>query len=280
MKQNHQPLQEQNEQPAYLDLVDWVRAHAPTLVALGTIATVVGIIAGFDVSLPRSVQVAGLAALLGGIPLGLLTGSKVVDWLYNPQYEWLIDLDARVLDGGIYRLPPEDFRDLEILDDDEFKNPSYDITQLGPHLYVGKQVDLEDLTVVGTWRGTLDDRELATALRAVYDCRGELQDDAREGFILKSSAWIIVRRATQNTVESVIDLFEDGTLPDSGDALDGVIEKELREFGLDPGGSSLDDLVDDEEIDDLDHKSGFDFGAPEQPDRNGNADRVEVTADD
>ena len=275
----HTPPQTREEQPAYLDLLDWSRARAPQLVAVALGVSGIALIAGFDIAIPRWLRITALAAAFS-VPLGWMTGSKVVKWLHNPSFVWLVDLDARVLDGGIYRLPPDDFREMDVLDDDEFLNPSYELTQLSPSLYVGKQVDLDDMTVVGTWRGTLDDRELTRALRAVHECRGQLQQDAQRGFILESSAFVVVRRATRNTVERVVELFEDGSLPDSGDGIERAIDKELEEFGLDQQDGGIDDLVDDADLDDLDHKSGFDFGEPEEPRRNGHAEPAEVSADD
>ena len=276
----HEPPQTRVEQPAYLDLLDWSRARAPQLVALTLGVLGVSLIAGFDIAIPRWLRITAIAAVLT-LPLGWMTGSKVVQWLHDPSYVWLVDLDALVLDGGIYRLPPDDFRELDVLDDDEFVNPSYDLTQLSPSLYVGKQVDLEDMTVVGTWRGTLDDRELTRALRAVHECRGQLQNDAQRGFILESSAFVVVRRATRNTVRRLVDVFEDGTLPDRGDAIEDAIDAELEDFGLDQQDGGIDDLVDDDDLDDLDHKSGFDFSEPEpEPRRNGHADTAEVTPND
>jgi len=280
MSKTNQPVQETQEQPAHLDLLDWLRARRFQLLGAGLLGGALIALTGADLSIPRFWYIAGISAIFV-TPFGWMTGSKVTNWLHNPQYEWLIDLDARVLDGGIYRLPPEDFRELTVLDDDEFENSTYDLTQLGPHLYVGKQVDLEDLTVVGTWRGTLDDRDLTRALRAVHECRGQLQADAQRGFILETSAFVVVRRATRNTVSKVIDVFEEGSLPDSGDSIEQAIDDELADFGLDDGGDNLEDLVDDEEIDDLDHKSGFEFNTPEDPsDRNGSMDAQEVTLND
>ena len=268
------------EPPRHAKILDWLHGHAPELVA-GTLGLAsISIVVGFDLEVPRFWYVFGVAAV-GLSPLGFLVGNKVVSWLYDPAWVYLIDLDARVLDGGIYRLPLEDFRELEILDDDEFVNSTYDLTQLSPNLYVGKQVDLEDMTVVGTWRGTLDDRELTRALRAVHECRGQLQDDAQRGFILETSAFVVVRRATRNTVERIVELFEDGSLPDSGEGIDRAVDQELKDFGLDAGDSDLADLVDDEAIDEMDHKSGFDFSTAEDPDetRNGHSESAEASPD-
>lgn len=268
--------------PRHAKILDWLHGHVPELVA-GSLALVgVSMIVGFDLKVPRFWYVFTVAAVALS-PLGFMVGNKVVSWLYNPSWVYLIDLDARVLDGGIYRLPLEDFRELEILDDDEFVNSTYDLTQLSPNLYVGKQVDLEDMTVVGTWRGTLDDRELTRALRAVHECRGQLQDDAQRGFILETSVFVVVRRATRNTVERIVELFEDGSLPDSGAGIDRAIDQELESFGLDDASNSdLSDLVDDETIDEMQHKSGFDFSNPDDPptDRNGHSEKTKVTADD
>ena len=269
------------EPPRYVELLDAARARTPELVAISLAVVGVSMIVGFDLDVPRFWYVFAVAAA-GLSPLGFLVGGKVVSWLYNPQWVYLIDLDARVLDGGVFRLPVDDFRDLQVLDDDEFVNSTYDLTQLSPNLYVGKQVDLEDMTVVGTWRGTLDDRELTRALRAVHECRGQLQDDAQRGFILETSAFVVVRRATRNTVERIVELFEDGSLPDSGEGIDRAIDQELESFGLDDASDSdLSDLVDDDAIDEMQHKSGFDFSNPEDPpsNRNGHSEKTEVTAD-
>ena len=264
------------DKPRFWQLVQSTKRRLPDIVVTVTIGAAVLYVLIADQAIPRWMQVAGLAAI-ATIPLGYFTGQKVVSWLYNPSWVYVFDLDARVLDGGIYRLPPDEWREFDVLDDDEFVNSTYDVTQLAPNLYVGKQVDLEDQTVVGTWRGTLDDRELTRALRAVHECRGQLQDDAQRGFILETSAFVVVRRATRNTVERVVELFEDGSLPDSGDGLGQAIDQELEAFGLDDQGDDLTDLVDDEEIDDLDHKSGFDFNSPEEPETNGHAEAAEVS---
>jgi hypothetical protein len=274
----HEP-QTRPEEPRHRKIVTTLRGYVPELVAGSFLLAAVVVYFGFDVTIPRFWYVFALAAAALS-PLGFFVGQKVTSWLYNPSWVYLIDLDARVLEGGIFRLPLEDFRDLQVLDGEEFINSTYELTQLSPNLYVGKQVDLKDMTVVGTWRGTLDDRDLARALRAVHECRGQLQNDAQRGFILETSAFTVVRRATRNTVERVIEVFEDGSLPDSGDGIGRAIDQELEEFGLvDDADADLEDLVDDLDIDELEHKSGFDFSEPEPAtERNGHAETAEVSA--
>ncbi|MFD1569782.1 hypothetical protein [Halorubrum laminariae] len=268
------------ELPAHRRYIEAAKSRLPEIIAGSSLLAAGAMVVGFDLEVPRFWYIVGVAAVAVS-PIGFMVGQKVTSWLYNPSWIYLMDLDATVLDGAIYRLPPDEFREMDILDGEDFKNPSYDLTQLSPNLYVGKQVDLEDNTVVGTWRGTLDDRELTRALRAVHECRGQLQDDAQRGFILEASAFTVVRRATRNTVERVIELFEDGSLPDSGDGIGRAIDQELEAFGLDDAtDDDLSDLVDDEDLDDLDHKSGFDFGEAESSTKqNGHAEKTEVSVD-
>jgi len=51
------------------------------------------------------------------IPLiGRPTGKKVKSLLWDPNYIWLIDLDARYQKGAIYQMPSQRFREWEVTD--------------------------------------------------------------------------------------------------------------------------------------------------------------------
>lgn len=209
---------------------DFVRARFLSVVAVGLLAGGVAIVVGVDPELPRWAQLAGLTVLLIGIPVGGFAGSWLTGVLHNPNYQYLIDLDAAYLDGAIYQLPPEDFRELTVTDEKGNPDTPYDMTQLSPNLHVAKAVDLENLTAVGTWRGTLDDRELARSLRSVRECRGQLQDDAQKGFVLETSAFTIVRRAAREATLDVVEMFQQGTLPDRGVSVNESVDAALEEF--------------------------------------------------
>lgn len=176
-----------------------------------------------DVEIPRFWQVAGLAAVLAS-PWGYFLAGKVLSVLHNPKHIYLVDLDARYLEGALYEFPFSDFRRIE--------TRSGEMTQLTPNLYVAKDVDLEAGEVTGTWRGTLDDVELARALEAVYQCRGDLQEQAQRGFAIETSATVIVRNAVRDTTRTIMDTFQSGSLPDEGDGLEDAIESELEKFDL------------------------------------------------
>lgn len=189
------------------------------------------VLVGVDPSIPRWAKLVTFT-MLAFAPLGWGFGNWLLGLLYSPNYQYLVDLDAAYLDGAIYQLPPEDFRELSVTDEDGNPETPYDITQLSPNLYVGKQVDLDELTCVGTWRGTLDDRELARSLRAVRECRGQLQDDAQRGFVLETSAFTIVRSASREAALDVVEMFQSGTLPDAGKSINEAVDAALEDFGF------------------------------------------------
>ncbi|WP_252699470.1 hypothetical protein [Natronosalvus vescus] len=188
-----------------------------------------------DVS--REAKIAGLA-----FAAFLLPGSYVGDWVQNqrgdPQFVLLVDVAAQEEDGGIASIPLADWRDLEVVDGK--------LDQWAPMLYAGKNLDLEEMTVEGCWRGTLTDRELLAALSAVEECRGMLEEDSRKLFAIESNLWSIVYRATKDATRSVVNTFEKGTLPDEGEGVDNAVNDALDQFGL------LDTVDNLEEADDLD----------------------------
>jgi hypothetical protein len=151
---------------------------------------------------------------------------------------WLVELDATNPDvGGIARVPSEEYKQFSVVEG------SLDWTS--PNLAFATDVDLEAKELRGTWRGTLSDRELLTALHAVAEARGQLLDDAKRGFLVESQAWTIVRNATRRATRRVVEVFASGTLPERGEGLEAEIETAIETSGLD-------ELLDDETRDDLD----------------------------
>jgi len=190
---------------------------------VGIVLFVIASILGYE--LPRSLRLIGLCALVT-IPLvGRPTGKKVRALLWDPNYVWLVDIDARYTKGGIFRTPGQRFREWSVEDGQ--------LDWVSPNLAFGKNVDLEAQTVEGCWRGTLSDRELMRTLQAVEECRGQLEADAKRGFAIEAQAFTIIRNATRKAVLRIVSTFERGTLPDEGEGLTDEIDSAIEQFGLD-----------------------------------------------
>ncbi|KAA9408436.1 hypothetical protein EGO51_01040 [Haloarcula hispanica] len=190
---------------------------------VGIVLFVIASVLGYE--LPRSLRLIGLCALVT-IPLaGRPTGKKVRSLLWDPNYVWLVDIDARYTKGGIFRTPGQRFREWSVEDGQ--------LDWVSPNLAFGKNVDLEAQTVEGCWRGTLSDRELMRTLQAVEECRGQLEADAKRGFAIEAQAFTIIRNATRKAVLRIVSTFERGTLPDEGEGLTDEIDSAIEQFGLD-----------------------------------------------
>ena len=240
-------------------VVDFVKVRFWSLVIVGIVGLTAAFYVGVEPEIPRFWKIA-IASGVFVLPVGYLTAQKVIDLLYDPSWIWLLDLSAAEEKGGLYRFSESDFREIDVLDGE--------LDRLAPGLFVGKRVQKDDLKVAGTWRGTLTDRELLISLRKVRECRGQLEEDARQGFVLRSSAFTIVRRAVRNTTLSVVETFERGTLPDSGEAMGAAIDAELEEFGIsDDLDEAIDEMIEEMQADSAEDDDGrsFVFDAEPEP---------------
>ncbi len=206
-------------------VLGFVRRNFRALLVLLAVAVLVVLLADRDLQVGRR----GRLVLVTGVlvsPYGYIVWTWAISKFWEPEWIWLVDVDCRDLaDAAVFRFPYEDFLDLETVDGE--------LADVGQRLYFGKQVDLDEMTVEGTWPGTLDDRELLVALQKVKECRDELEKDAKIGFVMQASAWVIIRRATINIVETVIETFKRGTLPDNGKGINEAVDDVIDEFELD-----------------------------------------------
>lgn len=213
-----------------------------TIAVLFSAVVLLGLWLDFLPPLPRWVQVVAVAAIPGGI-LGWFAGTKAATG-EEPQYHYLIDVEVpgSVGDkGALYELSEGDFRQLEVLEDS--------LEDWSPYLHAGKGVHIDDLVVEeGTWAASMSDRELMTAKAKLSQLRGQLEQDAKKGFVLEANAFIMIRSAVQSGIRRIVDTFEKGTLPDDGDALNDEIDETLEEFEL----SSLEESVQGDPLEELD----------------------------
>ena len=189
------------------------------MIATGSIAFYLG----FEPKIPRFWKVAGLAAIVM-LPWGYILGGKLADWLFDPPVVYLVDLDARFVEASLYRLPYQAFLDLEVTEGE--------IDQVSPSLAFAKDVNPNELTAKGTWRGTLSDYELLRALHLIDECRGHLEERAKVGFAFETTGWSILKRGIEETTKIVVQTFQDGTLPDQGESLDEAISDAMERYDV------------------------------------------------
>jgi hypothetical protein len=238
---------------------DWLADNL--LLTIGAAMVVGGLVTflGVDVAIPRFWYVFGLSAVVVS-PVGWIVGLKAKEFLIDPNNIWVVDLDARYTDGALYRFPYSDYREFDVVDGE--------VDQVTPNLAIAKEVDIDAGEMRGCWRGTLTDRELLTALEMVHVCRGQLEDDARIGFTLKNRLWAVVRSATADSVRRIVETFEAGSLPDSGDSLHKHVDEAIDHHDVDQFVDDLPDVDLDPEEAELD---------PEQwPDDIGNPQTASV----
>lgn len=217
---------------------EFVRSRFLSIIAVLLLGTLLAALIGLDLGLPRWAHLSLLTGLLLS-PFAWMISDWVLRLLPDPPGVVLVDVDARKMDGAVFWLPIDDFHELEVLEGE--------LNQVAPELYFGKSINLDNMTAVGTWRGTLSDRQLLRGLQKVYECRGQLEEDAKKGFVLETQAFTVIRNTVRETTATVVETFKRGSLPDEGEALDNQIETALDQF-------DLDDRLDDElsDLDDLD----------------------------
>ena len=216
------------EPPSKTTPTSWrelVKDRLGTILGSVLIAAGIAVYAGWELQIPRFWYVYGLSFVFL-LPAGWFVASYANSWFPKPEPDWLVDLDARTLDGALIRFPAGTLADLDTPEGEQ-------IEQWAPHLYAARGVDLEELEAGGTWRGSMTDRELLVALEAVYECRGRLEEQARRGFAIEKRFFSILRSTTRDEVLNVVRTFEEGSLPDDANSLHGHIEDALEEHGID-----------------------------------------------
>ena len=242
-------------------LVEFIQRRFLSLVFVSIFGFVVLSFVGIGV--PEWVQLAGAAMVLTA-PIGYLAFGQIRPHLPTPPMAWVVDVDVLDDNGaGIYRFFVEDFHDLDV-SSGSLWNPA-------PSLYFGKELDLDAMTVEGTWRGSLSDGEIIRALSLVKKVRGDLENRAKRGERIRNNAFTLIRGAAQGEVERIVETFEQGTLPSGGEEFESQIDDALSDFDLDELASDGLDLDRDDPRPGDDHADG-----PADPDRPG----VDAGADD
>lgn len=195
----------------------WLRRYAPHLTVIGAVTIVAIAYAGVP-SIPRR----GKIALLAGVPMlgwGLFLAQMLEAQMPEPPEVLVVELDYDRESGWLARavpLPMDVAADLEVTDGQ--------LDKAAPDLWFVEQLDLHDRVAYGTWFGTLSNRKLASAFFAIDVCRGQLEQDAKEGFAAKVGLWEMARQSTLEATSSVFEALGDGRLPDHGEGVQSAVD--------------------------------------------------------
>jgi hypothetical protein len=251
-------------------IASFVETRFLSIVFVLVAGALVAVLVGVDT--PSTVTVALLGALAGA-PVGFVAFGRIREYLPTPPMVWIVDVDVLDDDGaGLWRIPESKWGDLDV-SSGSLWNPA-------PSLYFGKGYDAEEMTIEGTWRGSLSDGEMLRALSLVKEVRGDLQDRARRGERIRNNAFTLIRGAVQGEVERIVGTFEEGTLPSGGEEFESQIEDALSDFDLDELATDGLDLDGDGDGLDGDHGDGPPDQDEPTPDAGGDDFDQEVSADD
>ncbi|WP_159899194.1 hypothetical protein [Salinirussus salinus] len=215
-------------------IISVVASRLLTLLGLGIIVAGLAWWLGFTPEIPRPL-------VLGGVIIGIflaigriLVGPYISTILPDPDWTYLVDLEVTDPDSGaLYRLPPGSL--------DEWEVTEYSLDNPVTGLYFAKDVDVEERTLRGTWRGEYSDRELLAAFTRIQEQRENLKEDAEVGFTLRRMMPVIVRGLVKQESRKVQQAVEEFSLPD------GLTIQQAMDRLVD----STDDL-DPDDLDDLD----------------------------
>lgn len=210
--------------------------------------------------------VAVVAAAVGG---ALFAFRRLVDLLYRDQWVYLMDVDARDRDVAVYRLNPEAFGELTVLNGELFEADARYPVRFCRHYRPQENV------CEGTWRGSVSDLELIQERERIDAVRNELEEWGRQGLETRMKLPDIVRSALRSISTDMVRGYEDMTVY-SGERIEEAVTSALSEYEL-PDEDGEDDTPSEWD------QSGFrskDAGGPETSNGHENGGgEIEVTPD-
>lgn len=227
-KQNHTAPEQQHEQepedeqqaeyvgPSLLDRYLWYFA----LVAFSLLACAITWVLYsqfIDIDVPPQLTLFTTAFLTGSI-LYVLPSVLICSWLWNPRPYFVVDLDAESTYFAIYRLSEKSFKELEFTEGQPFT--------LGPKVISVRNYDMETNTAEGTWRGSMDDLELARKLENVEDLKTDFENMAKQGLSYRSKYTRIIYDAVTRIHTAFLLDFETEVFK-SGEAVQESISESI-----------------------------------------------------
>lgn len=161
-----------------------------------------------------------------GVLVGWLAGSVVTGWLFDPDWRYLLEVDALEDDVRLWRLTPEKFGRLTVLEGDLKR-----WNAIAP-LYTVQAYDPEWNTAVATWMGSAEDVELLREREKIEEVRERLEEQAQEGLTTRLRASGALRSAVRSVLSGVIARLEGATV-DSERELETAVQEAIEEYDVD-----------------------------------------------
>ncbi|PSQ19584.1 hypothetical protein BRD00_01600 [Halobacteriales archaeon QS_8_69_26] len=178
-----------------------------------------------EFSVPTVWVVAGTFGAVGAVG-GWFAGARVVAWLWEPDWRYLLDIDAREDPIKLWRLTPEKFGRLTVIEGDlkrwDARYPVYTCRQYDPEMNI----------CAATWMGSVEDVELLRERERIDEIRESLEAQAQEGMTTRMKASSAVREAVSRITNGMLAGMESSTFDPDGD-LEQAIAEAVENHDLD-----------------------------------------------
>jgi hypothetical protein len=188
------------------------------------VADAVGVVDLPTVRLTKQMKVL-LVGLTGGALLGYLPSAKIVEWLYSPNWVYLLEVDARTDDFALWKLSPEQFDDLDVLHG-ELHRLSATAEVWEAQAYVPDRN-----SAIGTWRGSASNMELLEERERIDELRETLEAEAQQGMSIRIKVGAIVRSAVNDIVHDIVGQYEGITIH-RGEQVENSVQEALEDYDL------------------------------------------------
>lgn len=174
--------------------------------------------------LSKELGIALLAFTITG-SLSYFPSKKLVEWLHNKRYFYLLELRAVEEGIGLYKYPMSAWKDIEVEEGDLFEPKARE------NVKVCQYFDKENKVAFGTWRGSCSDLELLRNIEKIKEMRDSLEEMAQKGLVTRTRLKSIVRGSINRVVREMVKETEEELLF-SGEEIKEVVKEEMEKSGI------------------------------------------------
>lgn len=198
---------------------------ARNLMILALLGAFLGGVAIAEADVPQQFKVFYVTSVAGALVM-YIPGKRLVNWLYDPNVIYLLELKAEGDELALWEFFPQQFKDLTV------KTHSLDqFTSAMGEIYVCRSYDPESNTAIGTWRGSMSDIEFMRYKEHIKEARGNLRRMAKEGQKIRGQLLSILVNAFNKIHGEFIEKYERDSIY-KGEKISEAIDESLSEMDL------------------------------------------------